>query len=96
MRLLLIFPRFKYPSGDPPLGVAYLAATLEGAGHEVEVFDGTFMPRPLQSLERTLTEKPFDAIGISMPTSMLTGRGCRRAGVCGAFARAGVCRGPHD
>ena len=34
MKLLLIFPRFKHPSGDPPLGVAYLAATLERAGHE--------------------------------------------------------------
>ncbi len=25
MRVLLVFPRFRYPSGDPPLGVACLA-----------------------------------------------------------------------
>lgn len=95
MRLLLIFPRFNSPSGDPPLGVAYLAATLEGAGHEVEVFDGTFHRRPLQSLERTLTEKPFDAIGISMPTSMLTDA-VAVARMCAAHSRAPVfAGGPH-
>ncbi|HCU37264.1 MAG TPA: hypothetical protein DGT21_18040 [Armatimonadetes bacterium] len=95
MRLLLTYPRFNHPSGDPPLGVAYLAATLERAGHEVVVFDATFERRPLQSLEATLAEKPFDAIGISMPTSMLT-EAAAVARVCAEGSRAPVfAGGPH-
>ncbi len=90
-----MFPRIKHPSGDPPLGVAYLAATLERAGHEVRIFDATFERRPFQSLERTLTEKPFDAIGISIPTSMLSDA-VAVARVCAAHSGAPVfAGGPH-
>lgn len=71
MRFLLIFPRFKYPSGDPPLGVAYLAAVLREAGHEVDLFDATFARRPLVQLERRLKSSRYDIIGVSVMTSML-------------------------
>ena len=48
--VLLIYPFFK-PSRDrsvfrfPPLGVSYLAASLQEAGHEVSLLDCTFLTR---------------------------------------------------
>lgn len=95
LRFLLIFPRFRYPSGDPPLGVAYLAAVLAQAGHEVDIFDATFERRPLEALERTLKQRAYDAIGISMLTSMLTDAAAV-ARVCREHSRAPIfLGGPH-
>lgn len=71
MKALLVFPRFRYPSGDPPLGTAYLAAVLRREGAEVDIFDATWMRRPLASLERVVSENSYDLIGISVLTSML-------------------------
>ena len=71
MRILLIFPRFKYPCGDPPLGVAYLAAVARQAGAKVEIFDTTFVRRPLAVLRQKLQTIRYDAVGISVMTSML-------------------------
>ena len=42
MKLKLIFPRFHYPSGDPPLGIAYIAAFLRKKGYDVDIVDTTF------------------------------------------------------
>ncbi|MBU0472490.1 MAG: B12-binding domain-containing radical SAM protein [Nanoarchaeota archaeon] len=44
MRLALIFPRMKYKTGDPPTGLALIAAIIRRAGHDVEVVDSTFHP----------------------------------------------------
>lgn len=68
--ILLVFPRFKYPSPDPPLGVAYLAACLREAGHGVEVFDATFTRRPLEALARMLQERRWGMVAVSALTSM--------------------------
>jgi len=95
LRFLLIFPRFKYPSGDPPLGVAYLAAVLRQAGHEVEIFDTTFMKRPLAELQDTLKSRKVDFIGISVMTSMLAGAAAV-AKICRQYSDAPVIAGgPH-
>ncbi len=95
MRLLLIFPRFKYPSGDPPLGVAYLAAALREAGHEVDIFDATFVKRPLEALKRKLQGSSYDLIGISVLTSMLSGA-AEVGKVCREYSDAVICAGgPH-
>ena len=72
MRILLVFPRFKYPSGDPPLGVAYLASTLRQADVEVEIFDATFVKHPLTGLREKLRTAPYDAVGITALTSMIS------------------------
>ncbi len=75
--------------------MAYLAASLERAGHEVDILDATFQRRPLQTLERTLKEKSFDAIGISMLTSMLKEAG-EVARTCREYSNAPVfAGGPH-
>ena len=95
MRFLLIFPRFKYPSGDPPLGVAYVAAVLREAGHEVEIFDATFARRPLQALEQQLKRSRYDLIGVSVMTSMLDAV-AEVVRICRQYSDAPiVAGGPH-
>ncbi len=71
MKILLVFPRFKYPSGDPPMGVAYLAAVLRRAGVEVEIFDATWVRHPAARLRQLIADNGYDMIGISVLTSML-------------------------
>jgi anaerobic magnesium-protoporphyrin IX monomethyl ester cyclase len=71
VRVLLVFPRFRYPSGDPPLGVAYLASVLRREGADVSIFDCTWQRHPLAELSGLLQETPYDLIGISALTSML-------------------------
>ena len=43
MNIALIFPRFKYESGDPPLGIAYLASYLKRFSKaNIDIIDTTF------------------------------------------------------
>jgi radical SAM superfamily enzyme YgiQ (UPF0313 family) len=42
MRIALVFPRMKYKSGDPPLGLALLASIIRREGYEVTIIDSTF------------------------------------------------------
>ncbi len=71
MRVALVFPRCRYPSGDPPLGVAYLAALAEEVGHEVTVIDTTFARDPGSLLRQALEKERFDLIGLSLMTVMV-------------------------
>ena len=71
IRTLLVFPRFKYPSGDPPLGVAYLASAMRERGLEVDIFDATFVSEPLDRLKEILRAKRYDLVGVSTLTSMI-------------------------
>lgn len=71
LRTLLVFPRFRYPSGDPPLGVAYLAAAMRERGHEVEIFDATFTREPLRRLRELVAANDYALVGISTLTSMI-------------------------
>lgn len=68
---LLVFPRTRYPSGDPPLGVAYLASCLRAAGHQARIFDATFRKRPFADFARELIEHRPRLVAISTLTSML-------------------------
>lgn len=68
---MLVFPRFKYPSGDPPLGVGYLAACVREAGFEAEVFDATFEQHPFRTLAERLRHKQYRVVAITALTSML-------------------------
>jgi radical SAM superfamily enzyme YgiQ (UPF0313 family) len=71
LRTLLVFPRFKYPSGDPPLGIAYLAAVLRERGLDVDIFDATFVKNPLQALRGQVQRTHYDLVGVSTLTSMI-------------------------
>ena len=72
--ILLIYPFFK-PRRDrsvfrfPPLGISYLAASLQKAGHEVHLIDCTFLDRE-EALKKALTIKA-EVVGIYCMVTML-------------------------
>jgi radical SAM superfamily enzyme YgiQ (UPF0313 family) len=71
MKVVLVFPRVKYPTGDPPLGVAYLAASLQKAyGEPPAIVDTTFVPDPLGHIGRELRRAPYDLVCISAMVTM--------------------------
>ncbi len=72
MKVLLVFPRFRYPSGDPPLGVAYLAAVLRREGVAVEILDATWLRNARGRLREVIAANGYDLIGVSVLTSMLS------------------------
>jgi len=93
-KLALIFPRFRYPSGDFPIGIGLLAAVVRAElGLEVVVCDTTFDPR-LEAVAAFLDRERPDLVGVGMSTLML-GEGlaaCRLAKDRGLPVFVG---GPH-
>jgi radical SAM superfamily enzyme YgiQ (UPF0313 family) len=91
----LVFPRFKYISGDPPLGIAYIAAYLKERLPDVEVsiIDTTFT-KSLEVVRKNLDDISPDIVGIYLDTIMYRDgiRIARMAREKGAFVVAG---GPH-
>jgi anaerobic magnesium-protoporphyrin IX monomethyl ester cyclase len=72
MRIALIFPRTQYPSGQPPLGILYLAAFLRRESDaQVDIFDLTFQGKPFSYLQKGLSARRYDIVGLSVMTSML-------------------------
>ena len=72
MKVALVFPRFKYPCGDPPLGVAYLHSYIKRKINlDMDVYDTTFEKKPLEYIRNSFTDKKYDVVGISLMTSML-------------------------
>ncbi len=70
-RLALVYPRFRYPSGDPPVGIATLAAWVRHAlPVQVAIHDGTFQPG-LDPVRRFLDRYQPDYVGIGASTMML-------------------------
>jgi anaerobic magnesium-protoporphyrin IX monomethyl ester cyclase len=72
-RVLLIYPFFRRPFDRsrfrfPPLGLAYLAATLRRDGHAVELLDCTFLTRR-EALERARAACA-DIVGVSCLATM--------------------------
>ena len=65
MRILLVV----YDNGSHihwfPQGLAYIAAALRGAGHEVHVFSQDIDHAPPESLTARLDECHYDAVGVS-------------------------------
>jgi anaerobic magnesium-protoporphyrin IX monomethyl ester cyclase len=70
MKVALVFPRYKYPSGDAPLGVLYLATYLQHQGFKVDVVDTTFH-KDKETLLKMFQKKSYDLVGISLMTTML-------------------------
>jgi anaerobic magnesium-protoporphyrin IX monomethyl ester cyclase len=73
-KVLLIYPYFT-PGRDrsvfrfPPLGVGYIASSLQAAGHEVQVLDCTFMQKT-SALKQALEAKA-EVVGIYCMVTML-------------------------
>jgi radical SAM superfamily enzyme YgiQ (UPF0313 family) len=72
MKIALIFPRYKYVSGDVPLGLCYLAAYLKKNNKEVVIdfFDTTFH-KDKTVLKDILSTKKYDLVGISSMSIMI-------------------------
>ena len=72
MKIALVFPRFRYPCGDPPLGVGYLASFLmnHNPGIEVDILDTTFEPDPARFLASKFKNHDYKIVGISAMTPM--------------------------
>lgn len=92
--LALIFPRFRYPSGDYPLGIATLAAVIrQELPLRVVVCDTTFDPRLARIAEFLDRERP-DFVGIGMSTLML-GEGLAAARMARERGLPTFAGGPH-
>lgn len=71
MKVALVFPRTRYPSGDPPLGVAYLAAAIrEKTGRAPAIIDTTFSKDPMTHLRQELRKENYDLVAISAMVTM--------------------------
>lgn len=93
-RVVLVHPRLRVPTGDPPLGLAYIASTLVASGKaEVRIADGS-THRSLEPLLRAIAAHRPDVVGIYVDTLMLADA----VAVAAAAARLGafvVTGGPH-
>lgn len=71
MKIALIFPRYKYPSGDPPIGVGYIASyILEKTKCKVDIIDTTFNNFDAFVI-RKIRKNDYDLICFSIMTTML-------------------------
>ncbi len=69
--LLLVYPRTKYPSGDVPLGILYLAASVRAKLNLAPVvFDFTFRKNPFAELREHLRHTRYRWVGISAMVTM--------------------------
>lgn len=73
MKILLAFPRFRYASGQPPLGISALYSYLRNKVPEVEItiFDGTFSSSKEKSFEKIIRKDFFDIVGFSVMSTMV-------------------------
>lgn len=70
MKILLIYPRFRYTNAggvQEPLGILYLSRALEDAGHETQILDLSFHDE-LPDLEDAL--QGVQIVGISSATAL--------------------------
>lgn len=71
MKIALIFPRYRYPSGEPPIGIAYIAAMIrKHTDADVDIIDPTFVKDPEGYVKDRIKSSDYDVIGISLMTSM--------------------------
>lgn len=94
MKITLVYPRVNCPSGDPPLGLGYLASNTPSPFREnVSLIDGTFL-KSVDRVNGLLEAAAPDIAGIYFDTLSYR-RGieiARKARELGAFVIAG---GPH-
>lgn len=94
MKICLIYPRFKYKSGDPPLGLTYIASHIRRMPNvDVSILDTTFNSS-FEYVKTFLTEQKPDIVGIYFDTIMFDDglKIVKIAKKLGIFVIAG---GPH-
>ena len=68
-KISLVFPRLKYQTGDPPLGMALLAANLRNNGFEVSLVDSTFH-QSMDWIQNKIKEFNPDAVAVYSDSMM--------------------------
>jgi radical SAM superfamily enzyme YgiQ (UPF0313 family) len=69
--LLLLYPRLSYPTGEVPLGILYLAASVRARlGIVPDILDLSFNRAPLSDLRRHLRDHRYEWVGISAMVTM--------------------------
>ncbi|MFZ5562559.1 MAG: B12-binding domain-containing radical SAM protein [Thermodesulfobacteriota bacterium] len=93
--IVLVFPRFRYKSGDIPIGLATLAAYIreQVTGISVSVLDTTFSPS-IAFVERYLDRHRPDIVGIFVDVLMAEDA-ARVAAAAKRFGAVVVAGGPH-
>ncbi len=98
MKILLIQPPSRNQNREdvvvPPLGLAYLASTLEREGHRVNILDAFALGMSWTAFESEVKKQKPDLIGIGglTPTIDITLRAIR---ICRPHTRTLVVGGPH-
>ncbi|MBT3219366.1 MAG: radical SAM protein [Proteobacteria bacterium] len=67
--IVLVFPPYLSSYKSPPLGVAYLAAVAERAGHQATLIDMNGLGTCFSELSQRLTEIEPDIVGVSFMTN---------------------------
>ncbi len=70
-RILFVFPETRYPSGQPPLGIAMLSAVAKQNGAETSICDMSFQKRPFKHLSEMLHEFKPDTVSITVVTPQI-------------------------
>ncbi|OPX31812.1 MAG: hypothetical protein B1H09_02010 [Gemmatimonadaceae bacterium 4484_173] len=70
-KILFVFPETRYPSGQPPLGIAMLSAVAKQCGAETALCDMSFEKKPFEHLSRMLAEFKPDAVSITVVTPQI-------------------------
>ena len=92
--LILVYPRFRYPSGDYPIGVALLASVVrKELGWRVSIIDTTFNP-DMNWVQQQLEESSPDVVGLGLSTLML-GEGLEIADMASALGAKVVVGSAH-
>jgi magnesium-protoporphyrin IX monomethyl ester (oxidative) cyclase len=69
LKVELIFPAFEiYFTHEAPIGLAYLKAVCQNAGHEVEIFDNNVMNLPLKEALQKIKGADVAAMSMTTPT----------------------------
>jgi anaerobic magnesium-protoporphyrin IX monomethyl ester cyclase len=73
IKIALVFPRTRYPSWQPPLGILSLAAYVraEMPGVTVDIIDPTFARHSLDMIRERVNQGRYDLVGVSVMTPML-------------------------
>jgi radical SAM superfamily enzyme YgiQ (UPF0313 family) len=90
----IVFPRMKYTSGDPPLGVMYIATYLKrNLNAEVQIIDTTFH-KSYDYVFQRIVNFPTDIVGIFIDTIMYNDA-IKIAKMAKSLGKYVIAGGPH-